>query len=271
MNLQPANLELQKWRTTILVGFSKLLVYKLNFILQIIGPVVIFYFIKYNLWTKIYQSHPEEIKGYSLEEMLSYQSWMVIVIMVAQGYNSMSLSEEIRLGKISTYLIYPFSFWKHQTALFISFEVIQLVISFATLVFLFALGVIENISISSLLIGYLYCIVVSLFWFVTSFSIGLMAFWLDETWVLRVMFLLICQFLSGSVLPIDLYPDALLNILEWSPFPYLTYVPVKIFMGEYEHSTLFAVGILIFWTIIVSLIGRTIWNKGIKLYTAAGM
>ena len=40
-----------------------------------------------------------------------------------------------------------------------------------------------------------------------QYIIGILAFWLDETWVMRVLVGLIAQFLSGSILPLEFYPS----------------------------------------------------------------
>ena len=44
-----------KWLETIRISISKVMAYRLNFLLQIIGPTLVFFFIKYNLWSSIYQ------------------------------------------------------------------------------------------------------------------------------------------------------------------------------------------------------------------------
>ena len=41
---------------------------------------------------------------------------------------------------------------------------------------------------------------VGVFWFQIQFFLALSAFWLEETWVLRVIFLIVAQFLSGAVI-----------------------------------------------------------------------
>src|SRR5690606_15115581 len=101
--------ELDKWLQTIRISWTKQMAYKINFVLLIIGPTVVFFFIKYNLWSSIYgMEGVENIQGYDLPKMLTYQVWVMIVAFIAQGYNSMNLAEDIRLGRISSYLIYPF-------------------------------------------------------------------------------------------------------------------------------------------------------------------
>lgn len=264
--------ELSKWLVTIEIGLNRNLAFKTNFLMQIIGPTLVFYFIKFQLWQAIFADHPTGMIGsYDLATMLNYQSLMLIVALVGQGYTNANLAEEIRMGKISTYLIYPFSFWKHHFGVFLAFEGIQLAIATITIALLIGLGIITVPSLAALAAGLGYCLVVAICWYAVQFLLGIFGFWLDETWVLRAIFLTVGNFLSGAIIPLDLYPAWLQQILVYSPFPYLTYVPVKVLMGQYDGSLLFALGMVVIWTGIFAGLAHLVWRKGVRLYTAAGM
>lgn len=261
-----------KWLATIRMSWQKQLAYKLNFLLLIIGPTVVFCFVKFNLWDAIYSLQGiEKIQGYTLQDMLNYQLWGMIVGFLGQGYNSMNLAEDIRLGRISTYLVYPFGFWPYHTASFVGFQILQVGVSIITLLILVAMGYLGDLAFGPLAQGFVFSLFVGFLWYQISFVLGLCAFWLEETWVLRVMFVTIAQFLSGSLLPLEIFPDWLVGLLRWTPFPYLTYVPVRIFMGNYEGSLLQATTILGVWLTVISLLLVWVWKRGLRLYTAAGM
>lgn len=263
---------LKKWQVTIETGINRHLAFKMNFILQILGPTLVFYFIKFQLWKAIFASHPTgTIGGYDLAMILNYQSFMLVVGLIGQCFTNANLAEEIRLGKISTYLIYPFKFWQHHFAVFLAFQTIQLLIAAATIAGLAGLGIITITSLATLVGGIAYCLVVAVCWFTVQFLLGIFGFWLEETWVLRVMFITLASFLSGGVIPLDLYPAWLQDSLVYTPFPYLTYVPVKILMGQYDGSVAMALGVIAVWTAVFALLAGYVWRKGVRLYTAAGM
>ena len=100
--------------------------------------------------------------------------------------------------------------------------------------------------------------------------IALTAFWLEETWVLRVIFADLVVFLSGSLLPLEFYPDWLAKLLYLSPFPYMTWYPAKLCMGD-RLPLGPALQSLALWNLIAFLLTVWIWKKGLKLYSAAGM
>lgn len=264
-------LSLSKWWQTIRIAWSKFTAYRMNFFLQVLGPTLVFFFIKYNLWSAIYSPTPGAIiQGYNFDQMIQYHIWAMIVGLIAQGHTAMNLSEEIRLGKISAYLIYPFNFWEFHTAHFLAFQGLQVCISFLTIVLISSFGLMNFPPFELLLFGYLYCLFVSLFWFTLQYLTGILGFWLEETWILRVILQIGTGFLSGAILPLDLYPEKFVAFLQYTPFPYLTYYPIKIFTGQFtDYST--AYFIIAFWIGILAFINHLIWKRGIKLYTAAGM
>lgn len=264
--------QVQKWLQTIRIGWSNYLAYKLNFILLIIGPTLVFFFIKYNLWTAIYSMEGvDNIQGYDLQSMLKYQVWVMIVGFLGQSYHSMNLAEDIRLGRISSYLVYPFGFWSFHAANFIAIQGVQFIVATITFLAVWLAGIVEPESLTILIQGLCLSWVVGLLWFQISFIIGLAAFWLEETWVLRVMFTTVAQFFSGAIIPLELYPDWLRQLLNWTPFPYLTYAPVRLFMGEADGNFAISILILSAWLVFFSLLVRLVWRQGLRLYTAAGM
>jgi len=182
----------------------------------------------------------------------------------------MNLSEDIRMGRISTYLIYPFNFWEFHTASFIGFQITQVFIALITFGAVALSGLIEVPMFTLLVKGFSYTLFISFLWFVMNYGIGLLAFWLEDTWILKVILMVISSFLSGAILPLDLFPPALVEILKWTPFPYLSYYPIKIFMGV-EPNYLFAIGVMTGWMALITYCNHLIWKKGMKLYTAAGM
>ncbi len=268
------NTHLEKWWITIKISWVKHTAYRLNFLLQIIGPALVFLFVKYNLWSAIYSGDPNLlIKGFNFDQMIQYHFWAFVVGLVAQGHGAWNLADDIRMGRISSYLIYPFNFWEFHTASWISFQIIQMFITTVTLLIFCGLGVIQIPGITLFLFGALYTLFISCFWFTIQYLTGLLAFWLEETWILRVSLSIISTFLSGAIIPLDLYPEAFAKALNYTPFPYLSYYPIQIFMGKVTNPTELSLGVAIiaFWTLILTFFNHKLWKKGIKLYTAAGM
>lgn len=261
---------LKKWLETIRIGWSVVTAYRLNFVLLILGPAIVFYFVKVSLWSAMYSESTTLLQGYTLSDMLKYQAWSLVVVLLAQSSNGVNLSEDIRLGRISKYMVYPFNFWEFHTASFFSFQTLQLIVAVISLAILSSLNIIDITNWSHLTIGIAYSCLVGLFWFAVQYFTGLMAFWLDETWTMRAVFQIIVNFLSGAIIPMDFFPLWAQKVLAWTPFPALTYTPVKIFMGDLS-GLWHGVTTLICSIAIMALINTLTWRKGVRLFTAAGM
>ena len=77
-------------------------------------------------------------------------------------------------------------------------------------------------------------------------------------------------FLSGAVIPLDLFPEALRAVLAYSPFPYMVYYPVKVAMGQLSLEPQVFL-ILTAWTLVFAALNVLVWRRGLRLYTGAGM
>ena len=265
-------LEYLKWIQSIKISLSKNLNYKINFLLMTFTPVLVFFIIKYNLWLSIYAGNDYQIiKGYSLSQMIHYQFWILVLeFFVRSHFFSMNISQEIRHGKISNFLLYPFGFINYQLSLFFSDKIIQTFIGAFTICLAFVFSWAEIPSASVLWKAGVFILMINMFWFFMQLLIGFLAFWLEETWGLNVSMRFIAAFLSGSILPLDLYPELFEKILLWTPFPYLIYIPVKILMGESVDLS-FSLSLLFVWILTLFLFVRWIWKKGLKNYTGAGI
>ena len=265
-------LEYRKWKETASISINNTLVYKTNFLLQTFGPVLIFFLIQYNLWSSLYELQGiEEIRGYSKDSMLAYQGWVLVVTLLTQTYNSRNLAEDIRLGRISSYLIYPFEFWQYHLAAFLGQQSIQILIASLSFFFLISVGVLSLPDVHGLMLGVSTALLAGVLWYYLQYAIGLLAFWLEETWTLRVILSITASFLSGSVIPLELFPAWAQKITLFTPFPYLTFIPVKSFVGTAPQLPIPAPCILLIWIFLIWLFGRILWKKGIHLYSAAGM
>ena len=197
-------------------------------------PILVFFFIKYSLWTSIYSVNPvKEIQGYTLSRMIEYQFWIFIFDLFVKSYFfSENISSDIRLGRISSFLLYPFHFIAYQFSFFMSDKVIQFFIAVCCFILVVSTGLIQAPLVSNILKFSFLIFLAALYWFFIQMIVGVSAFWLDETWSLNASIRFISAFLSGAILPLDFFPKFLADFLLWTPFPYLAYFPCSNFNGK---------------------------------------
>lgn len=264
-------MRISKWAATIAVAWQKLAAYRLNFLLMVLAPSLVFFFVKVSLWSSIYQAQEGlEIGGYDRAEMLAYQCYVLGVGLLTQSNSTVALAQDIRLGRITAHLLHPFGFLEFHTAHWLADRGLQVLVVGLLFGLVTATGWLPFPGLSTWLRASGVIALAALLWFQIHLGLSLCSFWLEETWVLRVIFAELSVFLSGAILPLELYPSWLVATLKWTPFPALTWMPARILMGELTDPTR-ALQTLLVWNLLAFLLVRWVWSRGLKLYAAAGM
>jgi len=98
-----------------------------------------------------------------------------------------------------------------------------------------------------------------------------MAFWVPDVWAPRFLFFIIMFFLSGSTFPLDIYPKQLIDVLSYTPFPYLIFFPAKVWLEQLSfHQVVTGFSALLGWILACSALTSWIWSRAIKGYGADG-
>ncbi len=108
--------------------------------------------------------------------------------------------------------------------------------------------------------------------FYLSFFLSLSAFWTDDIWAVRWLFgVVFLEFFSGALFPVDILPAVLQKIIYLTPFPYLIYFPVKIWLEQLPFlAVMKAIVVCLVWVIFFFGLSSWIWRKGVKNYGAYG-
>jgi len=264
--------EILKWTKTISLSLTRQLTYKFDFLLTLVLPPLVLVSVSYALWAEIFDREKiKEIGGFTRDAMLRYQCWTFIAALLVREHRSWNLSEDIRFGRITAFLLYPFTLWGAYASEFIAFQIIQLFVVAVSISALCLLNLVPMIPLATLASGLALSLLIAALWFSFEFLFGLLAFWLEETWILRYVFNLLTITLSGAFIPIELFPQWLQKVLQYTPFPLLTSIPVHVFLGSNSQPTLYLSLRVLFWTALASLCARYVWRRGIRLYSASGI
>lgn len=257
-------------------ALQKLMSYKISFIMFLVGDllkVFLFYF----LWLAVFKnSNSLAMSGLTALDMIDYTFMSCITASMIHSNVANSIGEQVKDGSISMNLIKPISY---PLSLFFStlgeylYKVCVLLIP-GTLVLMIIkyvqYGYVSN-NISSILFYLLSSILGLILVFVFEYCFGILSFYVTNIWGINQMKLIIVRFLSGELIPIILFPNCIINILEFLPFSSMIYVPTMIFMGKIQGiNLLFAYGIQIFWIVILLLISKVLWNKAYERLTILG-
>ncbi len=254
--------------------------YRANFMFRLgvnsIVPLVIkIYLFQALFWATQQASGQSVIGGYHEDDMMLYQLWGALVLLLVEIRTTVeNVQLDIRLGRITRYLLYPISMFEIVNCQYLAALVLQ------GLVFIVGLGVmswwVDDFPIywqdAVFWQALLLVLMGSIFWHLIHFTIGLAAFWLEEIWTFFIIFQMVARFLGGNPVPIEMFGDWWRPISECLPFHWMFYAPVKMLStGQPLANATFGVAALGFWIIAITLLHRLVWKSGIKQYSAAGM
>lgn len=107
--------------------------------------------------------------------------------------------------------------------------------------------------------------------FFQQYAFSLLAFWTDQAVGLERVFFSLMLVFSGSLAPLDLYPEAVRAVIPYTPFPYLVDVPVQVLLGRIEGAALVqALVVQAVWVALFVLLRWGLWRAGLRRYAAVG-
>lgn len=264
---------MKKYWQIIKITFQEYFEYRLNFVLwrfrSFVSFLTLFFF-----WLAVF-GQKESLLGYQKSQMLTYVIGIAFLRSVVLGSRSVDLAGQIRTGQLTKLLLQPikvFNFWfsrdlvdKFLNIFFFIFE-IGIVIK----LFKFQIFLPQNFS-TYILFAILVFLAVLLYFFL-SFFLSLTAFWTEDVWATRWLFgIIFLEFLAGAFFPVDVLPSWLTKIIYLTPFPYLVYFPLKIWLEQIPSPVgLRIIFLCLAWLIFFSWLAKYLWQKGAKNYGAYG-
>ncbi len=178
---------------------------------------------------------------------------------------------EIIEGKLSFRLLQPIDPVWHHVARHLAEKTtrLPLIILFCSLFFILypdAAWIPETINI---LLGILAIALAFILRFAIQYTFAMLAFWTERASAIQQFWFLFYIFLSGTIAPLEVFPDTVRQIVEWTPFPYMMHFPAVLLMGlpvDFGKSIL----TMIAWTIVFIIANRWLWRKGLKQYSGMG-
>ena len=68
--------------------------------------------------------------------------------------------------------------------------------------------------------------------------------------------------MSGQLIPISFFPEALQRIFDFLPFSSMIYTPVMVYLGKYQGMELALVlGRQLLWVVLLYALGTFLWSR----------
>lgn len=189
--------------------------------------VILYIFMR--LWQVTYaQIGSSSLGGLSLAQMLWYLT-VTESIMMSVPRVSQLVDEDIRTGSLSVQLLRPVSYPLYRLWVVLGERVVRFSMNMAvgSMITLFLVGPIHMspLGLAIFLLGLPLAFVLD---FLGNFLIGLGAFWLEDTSGLLLLYSRITMIVGGMLIPLDLLPEGIKEIVKNLPFASMVYGPARL-------------------------------------------
>lgn len=79
------------------------------------------------------------------------------------------------------------------------------------------------------------------------------------------------ELVTGTIVPLALFPDAIVEVMKYLPFYYVTYLPSMLLIGQCSQEAVKGLAIIMVWCIVIQAVIRVTWKKYIRKYDGAGI
>ena len=264
------------WRRNLALaklGIVTNLEYRFNFIIDAFIQPILTVGIEVLLWLAIFKTVNATglIGGFGRDAYLAYAVWAPFLgrIAISWMYESMMV-EEVVSGSINTILSRPLSFFEYYLSQTLGYKVITTMFSMTVPLiasWYFDLPVIYDRLLWALVLVTYYILLVH----TMSFIVATLGFFLTRVRSFTLLKNLTLLLLGGELVPIDLMPKGLSELLLNLPFSSGVYIPIAYITGRADISLLHQGFYNVTWSLILcGLVSYLIWNKGINQYTGTG-
>lgn len=263
---------MKKYLVVIKNTWGEIVIYRLNFVmwrLRTILQLLTLYF----FWLAI-MPQKGMFLGYTQKLMLTYILGTSLIQSLVLSSRSFAVGDEINSGNLSNLLLRPINYFLYWFAKDIADKAANIGLSIVELTILFFL-LQPPLFIQTNFFYIAFCLIATILavilYFFFNFLLGLIGFWSPEVWAPRFIFFILLGFFAGGLFPLDILPKPIFTIFQMSPFPYLLYFPLKIYLGQLKIVEIYTgLGVSLLWVILMYGALKFVWTKGLRTYTAYG-
>ena len=233
---------------------------------------IIYLYMQFALWTALFSSNTGKAVPLRQEETIRYICMATILSTFMECDVIQWINEQIRSGDVANQLIRPMDYKAMIFSKHLGTGIFRFVIYTIPLCLLLAVFFRKPLLCTDQLVyGILSVILAYLIQFLYSLLIGLIAFWLIVTWPLNMLLTAIYKLLSGSWIPVAMFPDLLTRINRFLPFRAIYAIPVSILTTPMEAESIGSViGVQLIWLVILFVLSECAWITGKKKLIVQG-
>jgi len=249
-------------------------VYRLNWVFSILCVIVPLLGLLL-FWRAVYSASPgSQLRGYTIRDMMTYY---LIARLVGDAVSAewWEIGQNIRDGKLHLFVIRPIGYVGYYFARMLGTNVPSLIVTLGMftpiIVGLAALDMLSVASGWSLLLFVPSLIAAVVLGFLIGMASQLTAFWTGEMQGMESLRRVLTGVLMGAYFPLDLLGPGLRSIASYLPFYYQLYFPTELLIGKRTMPQVgLGLAIQALWIVLLVLLVRTLWSRGMRRYQSVG-
>ena len=257
---------MNKYLAIFTITLQEIFTYRLNMLMWRVRQIFVF-LIPFFIWKSVL-GQGGEIYGYAFPAIMTYLFGTTILRSLVMGSRTVDLGWMINSGYLTIPLMRPiniFGFFFIRDLADKLFNLGFMIFELPLIYFIFRPPIFLQTNPFYLLCAMSSILCAILIYFFINILFGSFAFWSRDVWAPRFLLMVVMEFATGAMFPLDMLPSLWQKIFLLTPFPYLIYVPLKVYLGQ-------SISLLpqLVWVVILGVLARLIWIKGIKSYEAEG-
>ena len=259
-----------QWRLAALRnGLQDATAYRAEFLIEVASAAFVPAAIQWIMWYAMFKiGGATEVAGMSYRDLVHYTLISVLFSQVRGGDHDFELSEMIRSGQLSNYMLRPVGVVE-----FVFLRGISPKLFIAGGCLLFGLGLSFWIGMSPVRLfgAMLMAILGNIIHYQISASLASAAFYWEEAHSILMVKNLVVSLLSGELIPLNLFPSSMQWIWKSTPFYLYVFGPTQYALGRWTHTEfLFQLLLAGLWVVAGWAMIRVSWGVGIKRYLSLG-
>lgn len=239
------------------------------FLIAFINPLMLLLF-----WQGVL-SDSALLYGWSLNTMRSYY----LLLIAGQSTLIVHIEEEvafqdIRMGELSKFLVRPIPYFIMKLYQELPHRLMNggyAIIAIGLLLAFFRMPLVISTDLSIVFLSIIIIICAFLISFLFKMVLAFCAFWILNTDSIMETSEVLSFALSGLIIPLNLFPQAMQNFANFTPYPYILYYPITAVLGMYNVSELLHILLVQLGFILgLSVLYRVLWRHGVMKFTGMG-
>lgn len=210
--------------------------------------------------------------GISSLDVVRYFLAVFVVRQLTVVWVIWEFDQDIQKGRLSQYLLQPIDpLWRYVAA-HLSERVARLPFS-AIIVALFFLIFPPARFVPGLedgLLAVAFALLAFALRFAIQYTLALLSFWTERASSLESLMFILYMVVSGAIAPLDVFPPAVREAALWTPFPYMIWLPARLLVGGVELDLVRAALVCGGWLVVLTLINRVVWRRGLRRHSSMG-